>query len=224
MIQGDYRVPREPRQKGTSILPVVLALKAHPDRHRLVPKQLWRYFDDHIVVSGWYPERDYFVLVEALAKTIDPQSVGGDVWRFFARYSVRGDLGGTGVGGGKSATKGVYRNFASVTAGEPELFFRRAAKLWSQYHDAGTMGILGGRTQTNSVVMRLVGFDIPIEGFVKLQGYYLEEFARMIGLELEGNVTRSTARGEPFCEWEYHLARTPATERYVASLPALGRP
>jgi hypothetical protein len=56
------------------MLPVVLALKAHPDRHRLVPKQLWRYFDDHILVSGWYPERDYFVLVEALVKTIDPRA------------------------------------------------------------------------------------------------------------------------------------------------------
>ena len=213
---------REPRQKGTSVLPVVLALKARPDRQELVPKELWRYFDDHLVVSGWYPERDYFVLVEALAKTIDPSSVGGDVWRFFARYSVKGDLGGTDVtGGGKSATKGVYRNFASVTAGEPELLFRHATRLWSQYHDTGTMQIVGGRAKTNSVVVRLVGFHIPIEGFVKLQGYYLEEFGRMVGLELESRVTRSTARASPFCEWEYLIARTPASELYVASLPAL---
>jgi len=28
----------------------------------------------------------------------------------------------------------------------------------------------------------------------------------MIGLEIESQVTRSTARGEPFCEWEYHLS------------------
>jgi hypothetical protein len=205
------------------MLPVVLALKAHPDRHKLVPKELWRYFDDHILVSGWYPERDYFVLVEALVKTIDPKTVGGDVWRFFARYSVRGDLGGVDVAGRKSATKGVYRNFASVTTGEPELFFRRATKLWTQYHDAASMEILGGHALTNSVVIRLVGFDIPIEGFVRLQGYYLEEFARMIGLELESSVTRSTAGGDPFCEWEYRLARTPASERYVASLPDLAR-
>jgi hypothetical protein len=214
-------VASEPCQKGTSVLPVVLALKAHPDRERLVPKRLWKYFDDHIVVSGWYPERDYFVLVEALSKTIDPKTVGGDVWRFFARYSARGDLGGTDVRGGKSTTKGVYRNFAAVTANEPELFFRRATRLWSQYHDAGTMQILGGRVATNSLVTRLVGFYIPIDGFVLLQGYYLEEFGRMIGLELKSDVTRSTARGDPFCEWEYHLGRTPASERYVASLPAV---
>jgi hypothetical protein len=222
IILGDHRVPREPCQKGTSILPVILALKAHPDRNRLVPKHLWKYFDDHIVVSGWYPERDYFVLIDALVKTIDPKSVGGDVWRYFAKYSVRKDIGGAdGAAGGKPALKGVYRNFASVTASEPELFFRRSVKLWSQYHDAGTMQILGARAKTNTVVMRLVGFHIPIDGFVQLQGYYMEEFGRMIGLELESNVTRSTARGEPFCEWEHHLGRTPTSEAYVASLPAL---
>jgi hypothetical protein len=213
---------REPRQKGTSVLPVILALKAHPDRQRLVPKELWKYFEDHIVVSGWYPERDYFVLVEALARTIDPKSVGGDVWRFFARYSARGDLGGTDVaGGGKSTTKGVYRNFASVSAAEPEVFFRRAMKLWSQYHDTGTMQMAGGRAKTNSVVTRLVAFHIPLEGFVQLQGHYLEEFGRMIGLAIESRVTRSTSRGDPFCEWEYRLGRTPASERFVSSLPAL---
>jgi hypothetical protein len=213
---------REACQKGTSFLPVVSALRAHPDRQQLVPKRLWKYFDEHIVVSGWYPERDYFVLIEALVKTIDPNTVGGDVWRFFARFSARGDIGGVDVvGGGKSGTKGIYRNFASVAAGEPELFFRRAQRLWGQYHDTGTMEIRGGRAKTNSVVVRLVGFNIPIAGFVQLQGYFLEEYGRLIGLELESKVTRSTAHSEPFCEWEYVLARTPATVAYVASLPAL---
>jgi hypothetical protein len=72
---------REPCQKGTAILPVVEALKAYPDRKRLVPEPLWKYFDDHIVISGWYPERDYFVLIEALAKIVDSKVAGGDVWR-----------------------------------------------------------------------------------------------------------------------------------------------
>jgi len=215
-------VPREPCQKGTSFLPVVLALKARPDRHKLVPERLCRYFDDHLVVSGWYPERDYFVLIEALVKTIDPKSVGGDVWRFFARYSVQGDLGGADVSGGtKTVSKGVYRNFAAVTADEPELFFRRSVRLWGQYHDTGAMQILGGRAKTNSVVVRLVRFNIPVDGFVDLQGYYLEEFGRLIGLPIESQVTHSTARGEPFCQWEYRLGRSPASEAYISTLPTL---
>ena len=164
----------------------------------------------------------HFVLVEALAKTIDPSSVGGDVWRFFARYSVQGDLGGADVSGGtKTVSKGVYRNFAAVTADEPELFFRRSVRLWGQYHDTGAMQILGGRAKTNSVVVRLVRFNIPVDGFVDLQGYYLEEFGRLIGLPIESQVTHSTARGEPFCQWEYRLGRSPASEAYISTLPTL---
>jgi hypothetical protein len=215
-------VAREPCQKGTSLLPVVAALKGHPERKRLVPERLWNYFDDHILVSGWYPERDYFELLDALAKTLDPKTVGGDVWRYFARYSVQRDIAGTIPSGSVSGdAKGVYRNYATIDGGDPEQFFRRALKLWGQYHDTGTMQIRGGRVKTNCVVTELLGFHIPIDGFVHLQGYYLEEFGRLVGLELESKVTRSTARGKASCEWEYTLARTAASEAFVASLPAL---
>ncbi len=213
---------RDPCQKGTSILPVVAALRAHPDRTKVVPERLWKYFDDHMLVSGWYPERDYFTLLEALAKTIDPKTVGGDVWRYFARFSVQRDIVGADLPGSVSTdAKGVYRNFASIDGGDPKQFFRRALKIWSQYHDTGTMQIRGGQVKTNSVVIELLGFHVPVEGFVRLQGYYLEEFGRLVGIELESKVTRSTTRGNASCEWEYALARTPASEAYVASLPAL---
>jgi hypothetical protein len=205
------------------VLPVITALRAHPDRERLVAEPLRKkYFEEHLLVSGWYPERDYFALVEALVKTIDPAVSGGDVWRFFARFSVQRDLAGIDVTGRTTEeARGVYRNFAQVPDGEPEHLFRRAAKLWGQYHDSGSMQICGGRVGTNAVVMQLIGFHIPIDGFVRLQGHYLEEFGRLVGVEMESKVTRSTARGSMFCEWEYRLARTPTTEAYVASLPAV---
>jgi hypothetical protein len=209
-----------PCQKGTSVLPVIVALRAHPDRERIVPERLWKYFDTHLVVSGWYPEEDYFTLIEVLAKTVDPKTSGGDVWRYFAKFSVEQDLAGRDAGpGASSKAKGVYRNFASSVSGHPDQLFARAVKLWRQYHDTGTMRICGGRAKTNSVVVQLLGFHIPLEGFVRLQGYYLEEFGRLVGVELESEVTRSTARGDPLCEWEYTLARTVASEAYVASLP-----
>jgi hypothetical protein len=200
----------------------VSSLKEHPDRKRLVPERLWKYFDEHIVVSGWYPERDYWVLIEALVRTMDPNVTGGDVWRFFAKFSAQSDIGGMEVagGGGKAENAGVYRNFATGDASDPEMFFRRAVRLWSQYHDTGTMEIRGGRPKTNSLVMQLVGFNIPIEGFVRLQGYYLEEFGRLIGLTLESKVRRSTASGDPLCEWEFFLERSPSSQAYIASLPA----
>jgi hypothetical protein len=211
---------REPRQKGTSVLPVINQLKAHPDREKLVPEPLWKYFDDHLLVSGWYPEQDYFTLLQALVKTIDPKTVGGDVWRYFAKFSVQRDIAGADADGpSKDGRGGIYRNFAASAYADPEQLFRRAVRLWSQYHDTGSMQIAGGRVRTNTVVVQLTGFNIPVEGFVRLQGYYLEEFGRILGIELESKVTKSTARGQPLCEWDYTLARTQTSEAFVASLP-----
>jgi hypothetical protein len=216
---------RVPCQKGTSVLPVILALKQRPDAKRLVPEPLWKYFDEHLVVGGWYPERDYWVLIEALVKAIDPKLVGGDVWRYFAKFSAQTDIAGgakkaTGPAGSAGAgSQGVYRNFAAVDAHDAEAFFRRVIRLWSQYHDTGAMQIRGGRAISNSLFMRLVGFHIPIEGFVRLQGYYVEEFGRVVGLALESRVKRSTASGDLLCEWEILMERTPRSEAYIASLP-----
>src|SRR5262245_23286437 len=120
---------RVPCQKGISVIPVVLALKNHPDGRRLVPPNLWKYFDDRLVVSGWYPERDYWILIEALVKTMDPAQVGGDVWRYFARFSVERDI--TGKDTGRAEPAGVYRNFANEAAADPANFFGRASRLWS---------------------------------------------------------------------------------------------
>lgn len=221
MLGEEGTVAREPRQKGSSVLPLIERLKAHPDREKLVPEGLWKYFDDHLLVSGWYPEQDYFTLLQALVKTIDPKTVGGDVWRFFAKYSVQRDIAGGDDGAASTPAKAVYRNFGSDIDGDPDQLFKRAVRLWSQYHDSGTMQVVGGRARTNSVVVQLVGFIIPVDGFVRLQGYYLEEFGRVLGIALESKVTKSTARGQPLCEWEYILERTPASEAYVASLPPL---
>ena len=201
------------------MIPVVAALRQHPDGRKLVPRHLWKYFDERLVVSGWYPERDYWILIAALVKTMDPAEVGGDVWRYFAKFSTKRDIGGRDANATEPA--GVYRNFASGDAADPASFFGRATRLWSQYHNTGRMEITGASPDTNSVLMRLIGFVIPIEGFVRLQGYYLEEFGNLVGLSLTSKVTRSTARGDRFCEWEHQVARTPATEAFVASLPAL---
>jgi hypothetical protein len=207
-----------PCHKGTSVIPLVEGLKRHPDGRKLVPERLWKYFDDHLVVSGWYPERDYWVLIEALVKTIDVKAVGGDVWRFFAKFSAQKDIGGIKAANSAGGT-GVYRNFGLVTGSDPENFFRRASKLWSQYHDTGIMSVRAGRVSTNSVVLRLANFHIPLDGFARLQGYYLEEYGELIGLRMKAALVRSTTKGDPFCEWVLTLERTPETEAYVASLP-----
>lgn len=209
------------------MLPVVLALKHHPDRQKLVPRELWKYFDEPLLISGWYPERDYWVLIAALVKTIRPSTVGGDVWRYFAKFSAQRDVGGqegTLPNSDKQGGVGIYRSFADGDMADPENFFRRALRLWSQYHDTGRMELAGARPEMNAVMVRLTDFIIPIDGFVWLQCYYLEEFGRLVGFDVTGTVRHSTANKDTYCEWQYVLGRSPTTEAYVRSLPVWAGP
>jgi hypothetical protein len=206
------------------VLPVVEALKKQPNCRQLVPAELWKYFDEPVLISGWYPERDYWVLISALVKTIDAAAVGGDVWRFFAKFSAQRDIGGRDVKSPadvKLGGSGVYRTFSAVDSGDPERFLRRVTQLWSQYHDSGRLEVIGALPSENAVVLRLSGFLIPIEGFVLLQGYYVEEYGRLVGIEVSSVVTRSTTNKDRYCEWKLKLGRTRVTEAYVASLEVL---
>lgn len=214
---------REPNTKGTSLLPLVVALKNLPNWREIVPEPLWTYFEGPIIVSSWYPERDYFTLIETLVGTVDPQAVGGDVWRFFGITAAQRDIGGTENTLPKEARvrPGLYQSFKTEGPAEIGQFVKRAIMLWDQYHDTGKMVIHGGRRTTNSLVARLIGFAIPVHEYLVLQAAYTEEYARLVGIGMHGAVTRSTARGDPFCEWEYTFARTPASEAYIASLSPL---
>lgn len=216
-------VALNPCGKGTSLLPLLAALKNLPNRNEVVPAHLHKYFSEHILVSGWYPERDFFVLMEALVSTIDPKSVGGDTWAFLGISSAQRDIAGMETPGAAHTKGGLYQNFLRVEASDVEQLFRKAVRLWPQYHDTGAMEIRGGHVATNALVARLTGFQIPIDGYLRLQSAYMEEYARLVGIALTGKVIRSTARGEPFCEWEYTLTRTPESEAFIASLPALSR-
>lgn len=211
---------REPCAKGTSFLPLVVALKNLPNAREVVPERLWKYLDTPIMVSGWYPERDFFVLIDAFVGTMDP-AVVGDPWTFIGVTSAQRDIGGSqaSVPEELRVSEGLYKRFAGEA--DIEVFMKRGAKLWEQYHDTGKIELRGARVKTNSVVSILKGFSIPIDGYVRLNAAYTEEYGRLIGIDIKGKVLRSTARGDPFCEWEYTIGRTPASEAFIASLPQL---
>ncbi len=214
---------REPKTKGTSFLPLVVGLKNLPNWREIVPKALHGYFEEPLIVSGWYRERDYFTLLEALVGAMDPAAAGGDAWRFFGIAAAQRDIGGSEDQALQESRvrPGLYQSFRTAGPSDISLFVKRASMLWEQYHDTGKIVIHGGRRRSNSLVSRLSGFSIPVDGYLRLQVAYTEEYARLVGIEVKGAVTRSTARGDPFCEWEYTFARTPASEAYIASLPPL---
>lgn len=212
---------REPNSKGAAFPPLIAALKNLPNWEEIVPTALRKYFEEPVLASGWYPERDYFTLLEALVRALEPQAPGADVWHFFGVTAAQRDIGGCQdqLPEEVRVRQGLYQSFKSGGPADVGTFVKRAIMLWDQYHDTGEVVIHGGRRTTNSIFVRLIGFVVPVEGYLRLQAAYTEEHARLVGIELYGAVTRSTARGDPFCEWKYTFARTPASEAYVASLP-----
>lgn len=159
-----------------------------------------------------------------LVGTVDPSAVGGDVWRYFGMISAQRDIGVTQeliAEESRLTIQGVYRHFAKGDKGNVAGFVRRALTLWPQYHDTGTMEVCGGRAATNSMFVRLTGFSIPLEGYIRLQVAYTEEYGRLSGIPITGKVVRSTAKGDPFCEWEYTFGRNDQTEAFVRGLAPL---
>ena len=98
-------------------------------------------------------------------------------------------------------------------------FFSRSAKGSQVYHDTGTMTVERSKVDDCTVIARLTGFQFPIRGLVDLQSAYLVEFARLMGIKITVRLRRSTAEGDPYCEWEYRVERSPAAVASLARLP-----
>ncbi len=212
---------RSARHKGTCIAPIVAVLRSHPQRAALVPKHLSKYFEQPVLVSGWYPNDEYFELLEILSNAFERKRFGGDPWVRMGSAAAQRDLAGVQDIDEEMRTVqgGVYRKYARVEDGI-EGFFRRAAKIWSQYHDTGHYEIVGRMPGHAAVVRRMVGFQAPVVGYARLQGAYLQEYAGLVGIEMRVSVLHNAAEGAPHSEWLCELDASEATSAYLGALAA----
>jgi hypothetical protein len=193
-----------------------------PGGRDLVPEHLRHYLEGQVTPSAWYPERDYEVLIQALASLIPPDSVGGDVWAYFGRTAAQRDLVGSEDRVAEAARindVGAYRKLAQGVRGGVANLALRAMKLWSLYHDTGTLTVERSRDDDQAMVLRILSFDFPVRGLIDMQTAYFLEFARLGGVRLDGRLRRATTDGDPFCEWEFSVERTPDNLASLAQLP-----
>ncbi len=207
------------RHKGTCIAPIVAALRSHPKRDALVPKHLSKYFEQPVLVSGWYPNDDYFQLLEIVANAFERRQFGGDPWVRMGTAAAQRDIAGVQDVGEhmRIAQGGVYKKYGRVEGGIAG-FVQRAAKIWSQYHDTGHYEIVGRIPGRTAFVRRMVGFHATVAAYARLQGAYVEEYARLVGLEMKVSVLCNTAQGDPHSEWVCDLKPSEETSAYLDSL------
>jgi hypothetical protein len=214
-----------PKHKGVGLLAVVEGLKANPRAQQHVPESLRHYLSDPILPSGWYPEADYNVLIEALALGVERRVPGRDVWVSFGRLAAQRDIAGEqGEMPLRSRVKnpGVYRNFRDNQPSDIAEVFQRIGRLWRLYHDTGHFTVKRAENDPCTVVLRLLNFHFPVRGLIDLQTGYLVEYARLLGLRLESRVSRAVTSGDLFCEWRCSVERSPQHTAALSSLPAEG--
>lgn len=211
----------EPKHKGVGVLGVVKGLKANPRAAATVPKELAHYLSQVILPTAWYPEREYNVLIELLARSVDRKAVGGDVWGFFGQVAAQRDIAGEQKqlpAKSRTDSAGIYRRFRDGDPDDVAGIFTRVVQLWSLYHDSGLLTVTRHPELSTTVVMRLDNFQFPIRGLLDLQTGYMSEYARLLGRVVHGQVKRSVLDGDGYCEWHY---RAEPTERAVSSIANL---
>lgn len=199
-----------PKIKGVAVLSLLPALKAVPGAAETVPADLQHYLQDAILPSAWYPERDFDRLVETLARNIDPTVLGGEsVWSFFGRVAAQRDIAGMQnqvPNRSRSDVAGTYRHLRSGNPKDLALIFGRLKAVWRLYRDTGRLTIARHSTAPYTIVLRVVDYTFSSPGTIAIQSAYANEAARLLGVQMEGELVRSKAQGDPYYEWHYRVA------------------
>jgi len=113
--------------KGVALVGLVKALRAlRKDSEAKLPAMLRHYLDERVIVSDWYSEEDYRVLILTLGELI-ADKVPGNVWEFLGEEGAKAQLGATYA--------------PVVTKGDPLRTLKRAPMTWALYHDTGRVKV-----------------------------------------------------------------------------------
>jgi uncharacterized protein (TIGR02265 family) len=113
--------------KGIGLVGIVKVLRAlRKEAEAKVPQALQHYLNERVIVTEWYPEEDYRVLILTLGKLI-ADKVPGDVWEFLGEEGAKAQFGATYA--------------PVVTKGDPVRTLKRAPMTWALYHNSGRVKV-----------------------------------------------------------------------------------
>lgn len=173
--------------KGTNLIDMIKFLRSRKQQALdALPPSLHGYLERRIVVSDWYPERDMYGLMLALAKLM-PGS-GAELYRQIGVLTMRNHLTGS------------YRHLLSGIC--LETLPVRAMALWKSLHDTGEMVVRIEDACTGSVVLR--GYENPgLEMCLVIESYIAEQL-RLAGLDgFCIDSERCVHRGADECCWRF---------------------
>lgn len=155
------------RIKGSQLIGVVKALRAHrPRAQNLAAQHLRHYFDEdqRLLAGTWYPEVDFRDLTLLLGRLAAP-SVKGNVWRAIGAAGAERDFAGT------------YR--AVIRLGDVEGTLRRLPDGWRLYRDSAKMAI--EQMEPGFAHVALYDYAVMCPELAELNAAYLEGAIKAAG-------------------------------------------
>ncbi len=209
------------KTKGIAILPIVKALRANPEwARRILPAPLHHYLTDHVLASSWYPDEDWLALLRALSTAITAEQAPEGPWVYFGRSAALRDLADDQSqvpAAARTDTGGVYRQLATGAL-DPIGLVRRTAKVWSLYHDTGTVEAIRDRQRSNVVIYRLVDYPLACREVFEINRGYLEEHGRLAGVPCKVLSVYPTPRRAHSWSLDIQFPETPANLASLAKL------
>jgi hypothetical protein len=209
--------------KGTGFVPVISSLKAHPRGRGEVPAALQHYLDNPVLMTNWYPEKDFIALTECLAALIEQDGMKG-VWTYFGKVAAERDLKGSQdrvPAARRARVAGVYRRFAADEAIGVGTWLTRMPALWALYHDTGRMVLGRSAASEQGAVFRLYEYSFMTPHMIELLTAYWSEYATIVGLRATLRFAGSFRGPAPYCEWELACEATPEVLHALAAFPVL---
>jgi hypothetical protein len=215
---------RVPMYKGIGFLPVVSALNGHARGPRAVPAELKHYLDDGVVITQWYPERDFIALCQCLADVLEADGMP-NVWSYFGTVAAERDLKGAQdriPAERRVRLAGAYRLFTANEVVSVTIWMQRLRQLWPLYHDTGHMVVGRIKGGACEAVLRLCGYPAPLpSNYVLLHTVYFSEYARFLNLNASLRFAQTTPGVAPISEWQLICEDGPELRRELEALPLL---
>ena len=152
--------------KGVALVGLVKALRAlRKDSEAKLPAMLRHYLDERVIVSDWYSEEDYRVLILTLGQLV-ADKVPGNVWEFLGEEGAKAQFGAT------------YAPI--VTKGDPLRTLKRVPMTWALYHDTGRVKVDIDETRRTARV-ELHGYPIACPRICASMTGYLRQLLLQSG-------------------------------------------
>jgi uncharacterized protein (TIGR02265 family) len=172
--------------KGTLVSGVVKALREDSERALpLLDPSLHRYFSEHILSTAWYPENEFWAMVDVMAQLAPPDR---DAYRDLGQREARVHV------------ETVYSALSHIAEADPPRVLSRLTHLWPLQHDTGKLVL--GHVSSNELLLALVDYAIVSETACRTITGYCEGLFEWIGMK---NVTVERVHcrgfGDADCDW-----------------------